>query len=256
MPAPSARVPLRRPLSPCGRSLHRGRPGARGRRGRAPRRLPQGCRRDSSGFSPLIGVLAMQRVLMVECMQEISSFNPVPSGYDSFHVERAESSRAAGSQHGDRRRACGPRARQDITIVPTYAARAGSAGPSSAVGWRQLSGELLEAVEQGSTRPTASTCPFMARWGPRANSIRRAIFSAKSAAWPARRSPLSSLSICMGFSPTGCSGRSTAWRSTTLSARGLCRHRRACRPPSPQASRGRGPARYRPGHDAGPGPRR
>ena len=32
----------------------------------------------------------MPRILIIECMQEISSFNPVPSGYDSFHVERGE----------------------------------------------------------------------------------------------------------------------------------------------------------------------
>ena len=32
----------------------------------------------------------MPRILIVECMQEISSFNPVPSGYENFHVERGE----------------------------------------------------------------------------------------------------------------------------------------------------------------------
>ena len=34
--------------------------------------------------------LAVPRILIVECMQEISSFNPVPSGYEGFHVERDE----------------------------------------------------------------------------------------------------------------------------------------------------------------------
>ena len=28
------------------------------------------------------------RVLVAECMQEISSFNPLQSGYDNFHIER------------------------------------------------------------------------------------------------------------------------------------------------------------------------
>ncbi len=32
----------------------------------------------------------MRRVLLVECMQEISSFNPVRSHYEAFHVERGQ----------------------------------------------------------------------------------------------------------------------------------------------------------------------
>ena len=30
----------------------------------------------------------MARILLVECMQEISSFNPMPSGYEEFSVTR------------------------------------------------------------------------------------------------------------------------------------------------------------------------
>jgi len=33
------------------------------------------------------------RVLIVECMQEISSFNPVPSQYENFRIERGEEMR-------------------------------------------------------------------------------------------------------------------------------------------------------------------
>ena len=32
----------------------------------------------------------MPRILIVECMQEISSFNPLLSGYDHFSVQRGE----------------------------------------------------------------------------------------------------------------------------------------------------------------------
>ena len=32
----------------------------------------------------------MPRILIVECMQEISSFNPVPSQYENFHIERGK----------------------------------------------------------------------------------------------------------------------------------------------------------------------
>ena len=30
------------------------------------------------------------RILVAECMQEISSFNPLQSGYEGFHIERGE----------------------------------------------------------------------------------------------------------------------------------------------------------------------
>ena len=32
----------------------------------------------------------MPKILIVECMQEISSFNPLPSGYENFHIERGD----------------------------------------------------------------------------------------------------------------------------------------------------------------------
>jgi hypothetical protein len=32
----------------------------------------------------------MPRILIAECMQEISSFNPLQSGYDHFSVQRGE----------------------------------------------------------------------------------------------------------------------------------------------------------------------
>src|SRR5918995_1467715 len=54
-------------------------------------------------------------------MQEISSFNPLQSVYE---------------------------ARSDVTIVPAYGARAGSAGLLSAEGWERLSHELLGAVAE------------------------------------------------------------------------------------------------------------
>jgi microcystin degradation protein MlrC len=81
-------------------------------------------------------------------MQEISSFNPLPSGYKNFLVERGE---ALLGQRG-RNTALGGAfavfdARPDIQIVPCYSARAGSAGLLSAAGWQQLSSELLVAVE-------------------------------------------------------------------------------------------------------------
>ncbi len=89
----------------------------------------------------------MPRILIAECMQEISSFNPLPSEYTNFHLEhgkelfahRGLNTSLGGAfsvfdQHGD------------IELVPTIAARAGSAGPLSAAGWAQLSSEIIAAI--------------------------------------------------------------------------------------------------------------
>lgn len=89
----------------------------------------------------------MPRILIVECMQEISSFNPLPSDYANFAI-----------QHGPEMLAQRPLntsvggalsvfdARPDVTVVPTMSARAGSGGLLSAEGWRRLKGELLAAL--------------------------------------------------------------------------------------------------------------
>ena len=51
-----------------------------------------------------------RRILVVECMQEISSFNPLPSGYENFHIERGdEMLRHRGRNTAYRRRARGVR---------------------------------------------------------------------------------------------------------------------------------------------------
>jgi microcystin degradation protein MlrC len=92
----------------------------------------------------------MRRLLIVECMQEISSFNPLPSHYENFHIERGEELYA---QRGLNTSIGGAlemfEARPDITLVPAIGARAGSAGLLAAEGWRQLSSEILDVVEAG-----------------------------------------------------------------------------------------------------------
>ncbi len=91
----------------------------------------------------------MPRILVAECAQEISSFNPVPSEYENFTVRRGD---AVLDQRG-RNTAIGGAAavfdgRGDVELVPTYSARATSAGRLSAVGWRRLSDELVDAVAE------------------------------------------------------------------------------------------------------------
>ena len=84
------------------------------------------------------------RVLIVECMQEISSFNPLPSRYEDFAIDHGE---ALLSQHGLNTAIGGALAvfdaRPDVTVVPTMAARAGSAGILAGSDWLRLREELL-----------------------------------------------------------------------------------------------------------------
>jgi microcystin degradation protein MlrC len=81
-------------------------------------------------------------------MQEISSFNPLPSQYEDFAIQRGE---AMLGQRGLNTAVGGLlgvfEARPDVTVVPTMSARAGSAGLLSAPGWTRLRSELLDAIK-------------------------------------------------------------------------------------------------------------
>jgi microcystin degradation protein MlrC len=90
----------------------------------------------------------MRRLLIVECMQEISSFNPLPSHYENFHIERGEelyAQRGLNTSIGGALEVF--EATPDVTLVPAMGARAGSAGLLTAESWRRLSSEILDAVE-------------------------------------------------------------------------------------------------------------
>jgi microcystin degradation protein MlrC len=95
----------------------------------------------------------MKRILVVECMQEISSFNPRQSGYDDFDIQRGARILARRNTNQAVSGALGVfDAAGDIEVVPTISARAGSGGLLSAEGWRQLSDEILESVRAGLDR--------------------------------------------------------------------------------------------------------
>ncbi len=87
----------------------------------------------------------MPRVVLLEAMQEISSFNPMPSGYENFAVQRGN---ALASQSGNSAvgHALAVFAAAGVDVTPAYGARAGSAGILSAAGWQRLSSEFLEAA--------------------------------------------------------------------------------------------------------------
>jgi microcystin degradation protein MlrC len=84
-------------------------------------------------------------------MQEISSFNPVPSEYHNFTVRRG---RELLAQQG-RNSAIGGamsafEAHGGVTLVPAYGARAGSAGLLSQNGWARLADEILGAIAESA----------------------------------------------------------------------------------------------------------
>ncbi len=93
----------------------------------------------------------MPRVLLAECMQEISSFNPVPSQYENFSVHRGPELLARKGRNTSMAGALAAFEARGIQLVPTCSARAGSAGLLSKAGWERLAGELLEAIA-GSAR--------------------------------------------------------------------------------------------------------
>lgn len=90
-----------------------------------------------------------RRILIAECKQEISSFNPVPSGYADFRTSFGPAlfadheglqSEVAGALATLRRRA-------DLDLVPAYGARAiTSGGTLAAAAFRRIADEFLAAV--------------------------------------------------------------------------------------------------------------
>lgn len=89
----------------------------------------------------------MKRILIADCKQEISSFNPLPSHYENFLIHHGE---GLYGQRGKNQELGGAlavfEASPDIEIVPTICARSGSAGQLSAEGWKKLSEEILAAI--------------------------------------------------------------------------------------------------------------
>lgn len=86
-------------------------------------------------------------ILIAECMQEISSFNPLPSQYEDFKIDHGD---ALLARRGLNTSIGGALSvfdqRSEVGILPTISARADSAGILSAEGWRLLSREVLQAV--------------------------------------------------------------------------------------------------------------
>ena len=90
----------------------------------------------------------MPKILILDCKQEISSFNPLPSGYENFHVVEGDEifhQRSLNTEFGGALAVFD--GRPDVTVLPTILAQAGSAGILSAAGWAKLSRQILSSVQ-------------------------------------------------------------------------------------------------------------
>ncbi len=103
----------------------------------------------------------MARILIFSCMQEVSSFNPVPSTIEDFNIGR-------GPQWLDDRRFINDEiggalsvfeAEVDVEVVPTMGAKAiTSGGTLRAADWAALRGELVQTLEDNSQVDAAYFC--------------------------------------------------------------------------------------------------
>ena len=102
----------------------------------------------------------MTRILITECKQEVSSFNPAASHYDDFVTYR-------GQQHLDYHRTVRDEVggaltvfdAADVELVPAFGARAmTSGGTLDHADFKQLSGEFLDSVTQAGSVDAAYFC--------------------------------------------------------------------------------------------------
>ena len=103
------------------------------------------------------------RILVAECMQEISSFNPLQSGYDNFHIEHGSAMLAQEGLNTGLGGALAVFREKELEPVLAISARAGSAGLLSAPGWKRLCAEVLESVARQAVTGVEVVVPRLKR---------------------------------------------------------------------------------------------
>jgi len=88
----------------------------------------------------------MKRILIIECFQEISSFNPLESGFKDFTIKRGNQLLAQRGLNTSMAGALSVFEAESAVVIPTISAWAISAGPLSAAGWKRLKSEVMDAV--------------------------------------------------------------------------------------------------------------
>jgi microcystin degradation protein MlrC len=99
----------------------------------------------------------MPRILVAQCMQEVSSFNPVKGDYGYFRVIRSNA--MFDAFRGTQSYVAGAlgvlETRSDIEPIPTYSADACSAGMLDGASFKRLAGEVLDAIRAEADRADA-----------------------------------------------------------------------------------------------------
>jgi microcystin degradation protein MlrC len=116
-----------------------------------------GCWGELS-IAPCAKEIAVPRILVAECKQEVSSFNPVPSHYDDFAISVSEE---LFRYHRQVRDEVGGAlsvfdASAGLELIPTFGARAiTSGGTLAAPDFQRLAGEFLEALRRAGPADAA-----------------------------------------------------------------------------------------------------
>jgi hypothetical protein len=118
----------------------------------------------------------MPRILIVECMQEISSFNPLPSEYHDFQIQRGDEIYAQrGINSGVGGALSIYEAHNDVEVVPTYSEGQEAEGFFRASVGRGCPKNCSPRLRQWFPEPMPFISRCMAQWPRTANSIPRVI---------------------------------------------------------------------------------
>ena len=103
----------------------------------------------------------MPRILIASCMQEVSSFNPLPSHYDDFRIEHGQgwldSRRHIADEIGGALSVF--EADASVQLVPAMGAKAITSGGTLATAdWERLAGEFLASLEGAGSVDAAYFC--------------------------------------------------------------------------------------------------
>ncbi|MEZ6136584.1 MAG: M81 family metallopeptidase [Pirellulaceae bacterium] len=103
----------------------------------------------------------MRRILIAECKQEVSTFNPHLSQYTDFRIRRGQEildyHRAVRNEIGGALHVLGDL--PDVELVPTYSACfITSGGTLSADGWQRISGEFVACMREAAPVDAVYLC--------------------------------------------------------------------------------------------------
>ena len=142
----------------------------------------------------------MHRILIGLCEQEISSFNPVPTTYESFEVHQGGALIDAhrGADTCLRGALDVFESRSDVQVIPVFGAKAPSGGTLCGDGFRRIAEDFWRPCASVPTGERALFFPARCH-GRRGGWIPKAISSNRPGGCWGRASRSSSRSTCTAF---------------------------------------------------------